>query len=138
MKAIITYIYSMQDFLFIKVGKKFSKIYFSEIMYTEAVKKYVRIITPKRVHLILASMCLVEKTLPPNQFCRIHRSYIVSLQYLTDFDSDLVYMKDKIFPIGKQYKDVLHDRVIILSSDTRTEFDENDNHPVEMLANISI
>src|SRR6266404_72592 len=116
----------MPDFLFLKLGKKFSKISFSEIMYAEAVKKYVRIVTPKKVHLILASMCLVEKVLPPNQFCRIHRSYIISLFYMTDFDSDVAYIGDKIFPIGKQHKGILQERVIILCSDARS--DSNDNN----------
>ena len=117
----------MQDYLFIKLGKKFSKIYFSEIMYAEAVKKYVRIITPKKVYLILASMCSVEKILPATQFCRIHRSYIISLQFTTDFDNDVIYMANKIFPIGKQYKAALLERVIILSSDSKMEFDLDDH-----------
>ena len=117
----------MHDFVFIKLGKKFSKIYFSEIRYAEAVKKYVRIVTPKKAHLVLASMCSVEKALPPNQFCRIHRSYLVSLQHTTDFDSELVYIGEKIFPIGKQYRGVLHQRVITLSNDNTEYIFENEN-----------
>ena len=124
----------MQDFLFVKFGKKFSKIYFSEIMYAEADKKYVRIITTKKAYLILSAMGSVEKVLPPNQFCRVHRSYIVSLQYMTDFENDLVYIGDKIFPMGKQYKESLHKRVITLSNDTKMEIDL-DNNSADKLKN---
>jgi hypothetical protein len=127
----------MHDFLFLKLGKKFSKLSYSEIMYAEAVKKYVRIVTPKKVHLILASMCLVEKVLPSNQFCRIHRSYIISLYHMTDFDSDVVYIGNKIFPIGKQHKGILQERVIILSSDTRMDFNEAEHDVSSIIGNIN-
>jgi two-component system LytT family response regulator len=111
----------MHDFVFVKFGKKFSKIYFSEIIYAEAVKKYVRIVTSKKTYLILASLCSVETILPTYQFCRVHRSFIISFQFMTDFDNETVYIGDKIFPLGKQYKEILHERIITLSSDTKLE-----------------
>lgn len=110
----------MQTFLFVKLGKKFSKITYSDILYIEALKKYICIVTSKRSYLVLASMCSVDKVLPASQFCRIHRSYIVSLRHTTDFDSDVVYIGDKIFPIGKQHSKILHERVTILSDEIRT------------------
>ena len=125
----------MQEYLFVKLGKKFSKIYFSEIIYAEAVKKYVRIITSKKVYLILSAIGSVEKVLPASQFCRVHRSYIVSLQFMTDFENDIVYIGDKIFPMGKQYKDSLHRSVITLSSDTKIEFNRNNNIAQQLINN---
>jgi hypothetical protein len=128
----------MQDFLFIKLGKKFSKIFFTEIIYVEAVKKYVRIVTAKKVYLILASMCSVERVLPASQFCRIHRSYIISLRYTTDFDSDVVYIGEKIFPIGKQHSGMLHERVIILSGEIRNESSlNNNNNEATLIGNLN-
>lgn len=123
----------MQEYLFVKLDKKFSKISFSEIMYAEAVKKYVRIVTLKKAYLILTSMCSVEQILPSNQFCRIHRSYIVSLNYTTHFDSEVVYIGDKIFPIGKQHRGILQNRVIILSSELKHEPDPGNNHLSDIL-----
>lgn len=111
----------MQDYVFIKLDKKFSKIPLSEIMYAEALKKYVRIVTAKRAYMVLSSMCAVEQILPPSQFCRIHRSYIISLNYATDFDNESVYLGNKMFPIGKQHKAALQQRVVILSSENRQE-----------------
>jgi hypothetical protein len=40
---------------------------------------------------------------------------------MTDFDNETVYIGDKIFPLGKQYKEILHERIITLSSDTKLE-----------------
>ena len=127
----------MQDYLFVKLGKKYSKICFSEIMYAEAAEKYVRIITSKRAYLILSAIGLVERVLPANQFCRVHRSFIVSLKYMTDFENDIVYIGDKIFPMGKLYKESLYKRVITLSNDTRAEF-FLDNNRTSSLINHSV
>ena len=115
----------MHDYLFVKLDKKFSKIFFSDILYAEAVKKYVKIVTIKKVYLILASMCSVEHILPSSQFCRIHRSYIVSLNHTSHFDNELVYIGDKIFPIGKQHRGILQEKVIILSGELRTEIHQD-------------
>jgi DNA-binding LytR/AlgR family response regulator len=111
----------MQDYMFVKLDKKFSKIFYSDIIYAEAVKKYVRIITTRRAYLILASMSSVEKILPQNQFCRIHRSYIISLNHITDFDNELVYIGNKILPIGRQHRGTLQERVVILSDEMRLD-----------------
>jgi hypothetical protein len=127
----------MQDFLFLKLGKTFSKLSFSDIMYAEAVKKYVRIVTPKKAHLILSSMCLVEKVLPPNQFCRIHRSYIISFSYMTGFDNEVAYINDKIFPIGKQHKGILQERLIILSSEAKTDYLDNSSRMTSIIRTIN-
>jgi len=111
----------MQNFLFVKLGKRFSKINFSEIMYAEAVRKYVRIITSKKVYLIISAIGSVERVLPASQFCRVHRSYIVSLGHMTDFENDSVYIGDKIFPMGKQYKETLHKSVLTLCNESKME-----------------
>ena len=114
----------MHDFLFLKLDKKFLKLCYSEIAYAEAEKKYVRIVTPRKTFLVLSSITSVEKILPGDQFCRIHRSYIISLQHMTGFDNEVAYIGDKIFPIGKQHRQVLQDKVIILSND-KIEMDDS-------------
>jgi len=113
----------MREFVFIKLGKKFSRVHLSEIIYTEAVKKYVKIVTQKKSYLILGSMSSVEKVLPEDKFCRIHRSYIISLNHITEFDNEVVYIGDKIFPMGIQYRENFYDRIIILSGDAKADIE---------------
>ena len=115
----------MHDFFFPKLGKTFLRIYYSDIIYAEAVKKYVRIVTTKKTYLVLSSMCLVEQTLPLSYFCRIHRSYIISLNHLTAFDNEVVYLGDNFFPIGKQYRGILQQRVTILSGDGKNDVEDH-------------
>lgn len=118
----------MQNFLFIKNNGKYSKIFFSEIQYLEALKKYVKIFTPKKTYLILAPMCYLEKVLPADLFCRIHRSYTISLQHITEFDHEVVYIAGKTLPIGKHFKYMLPQKVIVLNTDVKDGFRVSDGN----------
>jgi len=111
----------MQDYFFVKNNKKQSKIFFWEILYVEAVKKYILIVTTKKKYLVPGSMCTAERILPTSQFCRIHRSYIISLEHATDFDNETVYIGESFFPIGKQYRGSLQKKVIVLSDEFQPE-----------------
>jgi two-component system, LytTR family, response regulator len=118
--------FMLHDFLFVKSGKKYLKVLFSEIMYLEAKGKYVCVGTCKKVHMILASLAYVEETLPADLFIRIHRSYIISLLHTSEFDNDTVIVGCKEFTIGKQYKGVLQEKVFTLSCNSKSETKVND------------
>jgi len=107
----------MQDFLFFKIEKLYVRLWFSEILYIQAENKYATIVTPQRSYLTLSSMNHIEKMLPSELFCRIHRSYIVSLRNICRFDNELVYIGDKKIPIAEQYKNILKNSVVIVNGD---------------------
>ena len=109
----------MLDFGYIKNNGKFLQIIFSDISYIEAVRKYVRIVTPQKVYLVQASMSYMEKELPANLFCRIHRAHIVSLKYVKEFDNYTALVAGKSLPIGKNYKGALQKKIFIISGDEK-------------------
>ena len=107
----------MQPFFFIDAGKRFVKISFTDIIYIEACRNYVRLVTNKGPHMALLSMRQLETILPADKFCRIHRSYIVSIDSIQSFVSDKVYIADKILPIGVSYNKALQQKIIIVTND---------------------
>ena len=111
----------MYKFLFLKTDKKYTKIPYEDIQYVEAVKKYVKIITVKKTFLVLTTLCNVEKKLPDTFFCRIHRSYVASLFHITAFDNEIVWIGEKQLHIGRQYRDVLLSKIIVLNDDASIE-----------------
>ena len=73
---------SKQDFLerlLIKQAGKIVIISCHEISWIEAMDDYVQIHTSKESYLIQQSMNMLESRLDPNQFIRVHRSYIVNI-----------------------------------------------------------
>jgi hypothetical protein len=106
----------MHDFLYVKDGWSYIQVFFSEILYIEANDKYSSLVTNTKKHLILQPLNNIEKSLPSNLFCRVHRSYIVSLLHTKCFDNNTVSVGDRTLPIGKLYKGALPGRVVIFNS----------------------
>jgi DNA-binding LytR/AlgR family response regulator len=109
----------MQDFLFVKNERVYYKLKFSEILYIQAEKKYISIVTDGRSFMALTSISQIEKILPKDLFCRIHRSFIVSLENTIQFDGDLLIVGNKKIPISENYKKILQDALIIVNGDMR-------------------
>ncbi|TMI74302.1 MAG: LytTR family transcriptional regulator [Bacteroidetes bacterium] len=113
----------MNEFVYFKSNGVFFQVSVLDIRYIEAANKYAKVITPRKTYLITASMCCLEKKLPRNLFCRIHRSYIISLRHASHFDAETVYVNDMTtgLPIGKQYKGVLQERLFVITDDEKDE-----------------
>ena len=108
-------LFSMQQFLFFRVDKTYVKLRFTDILYVQAEKKYVNLISMDKCYTTLCPIGHVEKILPAEIFCKVHRSYIVSLEHATKFDNDFVYIGNKKIPISEQYRNILKNSVITLN-----------------------
>ncbi len=111
----------MQDFFFIRNAGKFERIGFRDILYVEACKNYSKIVTDKKSYIVLVTMKKVESALPFHLFCRVHRSFIVSLENISAFDNNSVYLSNREIPIGDQYRNHLEKRVLIVQRDQARE-----------------
>jgi hypothetical protein len=110
----------MLDFLFVKVDKDFTRISYSDIIYIEGLKNYVKIVTTKSSYIILVTMKQAVQCLPQDKFCRIHRPYITSLNYILQSKSKCVNIGLRILPISEHHRDVLFEKVIMLNADPET------------------
>ncbi|HEX6890218.1 MAG TPA: LytTR family DNA-binding domain-containing protein [Chryseolinea sp.] len=98
---------SVKDHLFLNVQKKKVKVLFSEILYIESQREYVKIVTGKKEHLSKISTHEIEALLPAMQFKRIHRSFIVALNKIESYTTDAVEINGISIPVGREYKQVL-------------------------------
>jgi DNA-binding LytR/AlgR family response regulator len=91
-------------YIFIKSSKKTYRINLNDILYIEALGDYVKIYTTDRMIISYHSMKNLETLLSPKQFPRIHKSYIVSLSKIEIIEGNQVKVKDRIIPIGTNFK----------------------------------
>ena len=47
----------------------------------------------------------LEKELPKSKFCRVHKSYIVTLNKIESIERNRIKIKDNLIPISETYKD---------------------------------
>jgi len=98
-----------RGFIFVKANKKMVKVYLEEILYIEAQKNYLLIVTTKESLLSYQSISSMAERLPANLFLRIHRSFIIALGHVDAFTHSTVAINKKEIPIGKNYvKEVVH------------------------------
>lgn len=96
-----------KDFIFVNVQNKKVKIIFSDILYIESQREYVKIVTTKKAYLSKMSTHTIESLLPSNQFKRIHRSFIISMDKIESYTAETVEVNGVALPVGRGYKDVI-------------------------------
>ena len=96
-----------KDFIFLNAERKKVKILFSDIVYIESQREYIKIVTTKKEYLSKMSTHEIEDILPSNLFKRIHRSYIISLNKIESYTAETVDVNGIPIPIGRDYRNVL-------------------------------
>jgi len=70
--------------IMVKRGSRFFFVKSNEIMYISADEKYVKLHTAEDTYLIRETMSRIERHLDPAVFVRIHRSYIVNIDFIKE------------------------------------------------------
>ena len=102
-------------YIYIKEGKRNVKIILNDIMYIEGMKDYVKIFVGDEKIITKMSITSLEDILSREQFIRIHRSYIISLNKIKAFSASKVEIDDKKLPIGNTYKSPVLKRLDFLA-----------------------
>ncbi len=90
--------------LYFRSDRKMIKVSIEEILYIESLKDYIKVVTPTKNIITKQSISSFEETLPKNNFVRIHRSFIVAVNKIESFNSEMVEVAKKEFPISRMYK----------------------------------
>lgn len=100
-----------EDHIFIKSNSKFFRVDFSEILYVQGMKDYLKLYTPDFTLVTHHTMNEMEKTLPSRQFLRVHRSYIVAIKHIRAIYGNSIELGKVTIPIGVNYKDTVMDLI---------------------------
>lgn len=98
---------SHQNYIFIKVEYQLMKVMLKDIIYVEGYKDYVKVhLAGKSSPLLsLTSLKNMEEILPKNQFMRIHRSYIISLDHIHSITKNSVNINNTTITVSENYKE---------------------------------
>ena len=95
------------DTIFLKTDYRIVKVAISDIRYVEAMSEYLKVWIEgdAKPIITLLSMKKMEERLPQN-FMRIHRSYIINLNKILEVNKNRVIMdRGTYLPIGDMYKE---------------------------------
>ncbi|KQO34766.1 two-component system response regulator [Flavobacterium sp. Leaf82] len=101
-----------QDFMFVRAEYENVKMNFSDILFIEGLKDYVKIYTTdNKFTLTLISLIKLENLLSSKGFSRIHRSYIINIKHVKSIQKNKVLISDKRIPISESYKSAFFERI---------------------------
>lgn len=93
-----------ESFVYFRSDRKMVKVMLQDINYIESMKDYVKVFTKNGMIVTKQSISSVEAMLPEKSFIRTHRSFIVSLDKVKTFTSELIGIDKAEVPIGKLYR----------------------------------
>ena len=94
-----------KSFIFLKTEYRLERIALNDICYIEGMGDYRNVQTGSKKIMTLKTFMEFEAELPVNRFCRVHKSYIVSLDKIISIEHNRIKIKDSLIPISESYKD---------------------------------
>jgi DNA-binding LytR/AlgR family response regulator len=108
---------SEKDYIFVKTEYRLERVPFSEILYIQGMGDYRNIQTISKKILTLQTFADFEKLLPGSKFCRVHKSYIVSIEKISSIERNRIKINDLLIPISESYKNMAFALIGIKSKD---------------------
>ncbi|MDJ1484053.1 LytTR family DNA-binding domain-containing protein [Cytophagaceae bacterium YF14B1] len=102
---------SLNPFLFVKTEYRLQKVAFEEIKYIEGMRDYRRIHLDQETIMTLETFGELEQRLPQQQFCRIHKSYLVALNKIESVERDRIRICKTLLPLSETYRHQFYERI---------------------------
>lgn len=101
---------------FVKGADSFKKIETKDIFYISVEGKYSEVIMQNAKHEVKMSLKELIQILPVQDFLRVHRNYIVNVNYITEISLKQNYLivKDNKIPISQTYKEGIGKKLNLL------------------------
>jgi two-component system LytT family response regulator len=97
-------------YFFVNVDYSLVKVTFADIVYVEGLKDYIKIHLKSTPRPLVTRMPMktIEEQLPPGGFIRIHKSYIISVAFITAIRKSGVFIDALELPVSDTYRDAVN------------------------------
>lgn len=90
---------------------KYHRVAFWDILFIKGLSNYIAIYTSNRQIITYMSLKEIMGMMPENLFCRVHRSYIISLKHIDLVDGSVVFVQGHTIPVSESYKTLFYERI---------------------------
>lgn len=94
-----------QNYILFRVDYGLTKVLLSDILFIEGLDNYLKVhINNQKSLVVRMTMKMLLKKLPSSEFCRVHRSYIISFLHIKSYRNKIIQIYDHYIPIGSSYE----------------------------------
>jgi DNA-binding LytR/AlgR family response regulator len=99
-------------YFFVKVGGKYEKILFRELLFVEAADNYVFLHTIGKKWMVYDTLKNMEALLPAGDFMKVHKSFIVALNKVSTVEGNMLVVERTRIPVSRGLKEEVLRRVV--------------------------
>lgn len=97
---------TVDNLMFVKAEGKLIRINLSQVWFIEGLKDYIRLWTDTGKIVVHSTMKNFEENLAMHKnFLRVHKSYIVNMEFISEIDGNMIKVKEQAIALGSTYKD---------------------------------
>ena len=89
----------------VRADHKIHRIPYESILYIKSMQEYVAYYLTSGRIVALGSLKQLEGLLPPHQFLRVHKSYIIAINKVKSLEGNLLHLEDQKIPVGASYRE---------------------------------
>ena len=97
--------------IFVKTEYRLEGIEVSDIFYIEGMGDYRKIVTSTKKIMTLQSFGELYDLLPKDIFCRVHHSFIVSLDKIEKIERNRILIKERLIPVSNSYSKEFYGKI---------------------------
>jgi DNA-binding LytR/AlgR family response regulator len=94
-----------KNFIFIKTEYRLERVSLCDIYFVEGMGDYRNVQISSKKILTLQTFTELEKELPKDKFCRVHKSFIVAIDKINSIERNRIKINDTLIPISDNYKE---------------------------------
>ena len=99
------------DYLFVKTENRLEKISVPDILYIEGMRDYRRIHTRNKRIMTLQTFGELERLLPTDQVCRVHKSFMVGIANIEAVERSRILIGEERIPVSETYRSAFFARI---------------------------
>src|SRR5580658_583156 len=105
------------DHFFIKSNNQIEKIFYSDLLYAEAMLNYVMLYTTTKKMMVYVTIKNLEEQLPADQFIKVHKSFIVNISKVKSIEGNILDIGNEKITISQSLREkvvaeIVKDRMI--------------------------
>jgi len=101
-----------RKYVFIKTEYRLEKVLLDDIFFIEGMRDYRKIHTVNKKIMTLQTFKDFEKEIPADILCRVHKSYMVSLDKIDSIERDIIKIQNNEIPISETYKKAFFELIV--------------------------
>src|SRR6478672_8797355 len=105
------------DHFFIKCNNQIEKVFYTDLIYAEAMLNYVMLYTNSKNMMVYVTIKSLEEQLPPDIFIKVHKSFIVNINKIKSIEGNVLDIGNTKIAVsqnlkGKVFTKILKDKMI--------------------------